>query len=278
MINLFDFTDYKAYLEHYYLKKKSENPRFSYQVFARTIGFNNRGFIYNIIKGSTHISKSHCIKISKALGHTKNETEYFENIVFHTQAKSEEERTYFLEAAQKVRTLKKSKVQSTTNDQYEFYSKWYHSAIRSIIGMFSFKDDFQQLGNKLTPPIPALQVKNSVHLLERLGLILKGDDGIYRLSDKSIRIGSAISQTAKNNFHAECTELAKNAIVSAPTDTRNVVSLTLGISKSTYKMIIDETEQFKNRIVELAAATDNADRVYQYQLILFPLSNDSTIR
>jgi uncharacterized protein (TIGR02147 family) len=143
--------------------------------------------------------------------------------------------------------------------------------------MFSFKDDFQQLGNKLTPPIPALQVKNSVHLLERLGMILKGDDGIYRLSDKSIRIGSAISQTAKNHFHAECTELAKNAIVSAPTDTRNVVSLTLGISKSTYKMIIDETEQFKNRIVEIAAAADNADRVYQYQLILFPLSNDSTI-
>lgn len=277
MINLFDFTDYKAYLEHFYLERKSANPRFSYQVFARTIGFNNRGFIYNIIKGSTHISKSHCIKISKALDHTKNEAEYFENIVFHTQAKSEEERTYFLNAALKVRTLKKSNVQSTTQDQYEFYSKWYHSAIRSIIGMFPFKDDFQQLGNKLTPPIPALQVKNSVLLLERLGMIAKGEDGIYQLSDKSIRIGSDISQTAKNNFHAECTALAKSAIVAAPADTRNVISLTLGISNSTYKMILDETEQFKNRIIEIAAAADDADRVYQYQLILFPLSNDSAI-
>jgi uncharacterized protein (TIGR02147 family) len=119
---------------------------------------------------------------------------------FHTQAKNEEERSYFLEAVLKVRTLKKSKVQTTTQDQYEFYSKWYHNAIRSAIGMFPFKDDFQQLGNKLTPPIPAEQVKNSVHLLERLGMIVKGDDEIYRLSDKSVRIGSDISQTAKNNF------------------------------------------------------------------------------
>jgi uncharacterized protein (TIGR02147 family) len=276
MMNLFDFTDYKAYLEHYFQDKKNENPRFSYQLFARKIGFNNRGFIYNIIKGSTRISKSHCIKISKALGNSKNETEYFENIVFYTQAKNEEEKSCFLERALKVRTIKKAEVQCTSKDQYEFYSKWYHSAIRSIIGMFPFKDDYDLLGRKLSPPISALQVKKSVQLLERLGMVIKGEDGSYRLSDKSIRIGSDISQTAKNNFHAECTELAKNAIITTPVESRNVISLTLGISKSTYKVILDETEQFKNRIIEIAAATDTADRVYQYQLILFPLSNDGT--
>ena len=38
-------------------------------------------------------------------------------------------------------------------DQYEFYSKWYHSAIRSLIDMYPFKDDYSWLAKNVYPPI-----------------------------------------------------------------------------------------------------------------------------
>jgi len=277
MTNIFDFTDFKEYLKHYFEEKKRANPRYSYQVLARQTGFNNRGFIHSIVQGSKRISKSHCYKISKALGHDKRETEYFETIVSCTQAKSDEERTFFLQRALGIRNMECTETQSVREDQYEFYSTWYHSAIRSLIGMFQFSNEFEQIGKMLTPALSAGQVKNSIRLLSRLGLIVLHKDGIYRLSEKNIRIGDGISNTAKNHFHAECTELAKNAISTIPHESRTAISLTLGMSQSTYELIREETEQFKNRIISLVANAEKADCVYQYQLILFPISNNESV-
>jgi uncharacterized protein (TIGR02147 family) len=277
MVNIFEFTDYKEYLQHFFSEKKRENPRFSYQMLARAMGFNNRGFIYNIVQGSKRISKSHCYKISKALGHSKNETEYFENIVSYDQAKNNEERMFYRERALLIRSIKGSDAKLISQDQYEFYSTWYHSAVRSIIGMHQFRGEFVQLAKKLNPAITAAQAKKSVQLLERLGLVVRGNDGIYRLTGKSIRIGADISPTAKTNFHAECTELAKKAIIREAPESRTAISLTLGMSRSTYEIVRNETERFKSRVIELAAGDEQADTVYQYQLVLFPLSNDGKI-
>ncbi len=277
MATIFDFTDFKAYLRRYFEEKKRSNPHFSYQLLARKAGFNNRGFVYNIIKGSKRISKSHCVKISLALGHDKNEADYFKNIVSSAQAKGDDERSFFLEKALRIKYGKSAEARLLRKDQHEFYSKWYHSAVRSIIGMHPFKDEFEQLGRKLSPAITAVQAKKSVQLLDRLGLIVKGEDGAYRITGKNIRIGGEIPLTVKNRFHGECTELAKKAISAGSPETRSVISLTLGISRPTFEILRQEMEQFKNRIIELSADDEKADSVYQCQLIMFPLSNDERL-
>jgi uncharacterized protein (TIGR02147 family) len=277
MTSVFDFIDFREYLQRYFRERKNDNRHFSYQLLAQKAGFNNRGFMHSIIKGSKRISKSHCDKISHALGHKKSEAEFFKNIVAYGQAKNDDERSLFLERALQIRSVRCTEVQLIRKDQYEFYSTWYHSAVRSIIGMYPFRNEFEQLGRKLSPSITVAQARESVRLLDRLGLIVKGEDGIYRIAEKKIRVSEDISQTAKNRFHGECIDLAKKAIANAPPGTRNVISLTLGISRPTIEIIRNETEQFKNRMIELAANDENADCVYQYQFISFPLSNDGKI-
>jgi uncharacterized protein (TIGR02147 family) len=277
MSAVFDYTDYKAYLQRYFSEKKGKNPHFSYQLLARKAGFNNRGFIYNIIKGSRRISKSHCAKISSALGHDKNEAEYFKNIVAYAQAKGDDERSFFLEKALRIKFGKSAEALLVRKDQHEFYSKWYHSAVRSIVGMHRFKDDFERLGRKLSPAITAAKAEKSVRLLDRLGLIAKGKDGVYRITGKSLRVGGEIPPTVKNRFHGECTSLARKAITDGSPNSRSVISLTLGISRSTFEIIRREAHQFKNRVVELSANDENADTVYQCQFLMFPLSNDQRL-
>jgi uncharacterized protein (TIGR02147 family) len=274
---IFNYTDYKAYLQGYFSEKKDKNPHFSYQLLARKAGFNNRGFIYNIIKGSRRISKSHCAKISLALGHDKSEAEYFKNIVAYAQAKGDDERSFFLEKAFRIKFGKSAEAHLMRKDQLEFYSKWYHSAVRSVIGMHRFKGEFEQLGRKLSPAITAAQAEKSVNLLGRLGLIVKGEDGAYRITGKSIRVGENIPLTVKNRFQSECTELARRAIMNGSPETHSAISLTLGISRRTFEIIRQEAEQFKNRVIELSADDEKADSVYQCQFIMFPLSNDERL-
>jgi len=272
MVNIFEYTDFKAYLQHYYEEKKSKNPHFSYELFTRKAGFNNRGFLFNIIKGNKNLAKAYCYKLSQALGHTKNEADYFENIVAFAQAKTDEDRDHFYQLAMQGKGATVTPALSLRKDQYEYYSQWYYSAVRAFIGLEPFEGNYQELGRRLSPAITASQAKKSIQLLHRLGLIAKGPDGIYCITEKKIRAGEEISQTARNRFHVECTELARNTIMDHCPDTHEISSLTLGISECTFEIIRTEVRQFKERIIQLANNDKRADRVYQCQLLLFPLT------
>jgi uncharacterized protein (TIGR02147 family) len=277
MPNLHEYTDFRSYLQKCFEEKKNKNPRFSYESFKQKVGFNNKGFLYNIIKGKRKLSKSHCYMLSKALAHTKEEAEYFENIVAFAQAKNEEERSYYYGSAMQSKCSTVTPAHLVRKDQYEYYSHWYHSAIRALIDLQPFKDDYRRLCRKLTPTITKIQAKKSVQLLQRLGLIAKDNNGIYHITRTKIKAGDEISQTARNRFHFACTELAKNSIMNHSPEKHNISSLTLGISERMYEIICKETKQFKDKIIELANSEKKADRVYQYQLIFFPLTNDEMI-
>lgn len=275
MVNVFDFVDFREYLKGYYDDKKRGNPHFSYQLLTQKAGFSNRGFVFNVIKGTKCLSKMHCFKLSQALGHSKKEAEYFENIVFFAQAKNDEQRDYFLEQAIQCKGKTVTESHMMRKDQYEYFSKWYHSAIRALIDVYQFNDDYVKLSQKLSPPITAMQAKKAVKLLERLNLIARKDDGTFYITEKSIKASSEISQSAKNRFYLEYNRLAKNTITNHPPEVRDIASLTLGISEKTYCLICKEIRQLKEKIIELANNDDKADRVYQYQHVLFPLTNEN---
>ncbi|MCX7726532.1 MAG: TIGR02147 family protein, partial [Chitinispirillaceae bacterium] len=155
MINLFDYDDFRIYLSDWYKAKKSTNPKFSYQMFAEKAGIKNKGFIYNIINGKKQLSRANAAKLSMAIGHNRYEAEYFENLVSFNQAKDIKEQRYFFERMCNIKNLRKSRAEAQIlrEDQYEFYSQWYHATIRSIIDMYGFKDDYKWLAKMINPPI-----------------------------------------------------------------------------------------------------------------------------
>jgi uncharacterized protein (TIGR02147 family) len=275
MANIFEFTNYREYLNRCYAERKQRNPKYSYQSFSDQMGFNNRGFLFNVIKGKRNLSfPHHCFKLSKALKHGRAESDYFELIVAFAQAKIEEERTHFWEKIQLRGRGKCAPPLEIEKEQYEYLSKWYHSAVRSLVDMYPISDNYEFLCRKIFPPITVGQAKKTIALLARLKIIRKGDNGVYRCTGKSIKASSEISQRAVNRFHVECTELAKQSVIFSTCKQHLVSSLTLGISEKSYKDIFDLTMQFKQAVLDIANKDEAADRVYQYQLVLFPLTTE----
>jgi uncharacterized protein (TIGR02147 family) len=279
-LNIFEYTDYKEYLKQYYQEKKEETPQFSYQLLSQKAGIKNRGYIYNTIhKPERTFNTAHCFKLSKALGHTKKEAEYFENIVNYANfvhLKDEEAAANYLRKALKIASESKVREQSIQRYQFEYLSRWYHSAIRSLMDIFPVSDNYEEVGKKLLSSVTPSQVKKSIELLERLGLIIKGEDGMYRLTDKNVRANKDISQVARNQFHIECIDLAKQTIQNESPQSRHAMSITMSISKETYGYIVNDTREFVEKIVSRIKNDTNPDRVYQYELLLFPLSKDET--
>ncbi len=280
MINVFDYSDFRKYLADYYADKKKANPRFSYQIIANKAGIKNKGFIYNIIKGNKALLKSNIYKISQALGHTRYEAEYFETLIAFSQTADVAGRKYLFEKMSAMKNLGKatSAAQVLRKDQYDFYSNWYHIMVRLIIGMYEFKGDYKWLSKMMDPPITATQAKHSIQLLEKLNLIRKGVEGVYRISDTNLTTGKDIMSIAFQNFHMACNDLAKRAFTQFPLAARNMTGLSLGISKDGYKKICDEIQNFQTKIIEMANADHGADQVYQLNFHFFPTSKSSPER
>jgi uncharacterized protein (TIGR02147 family) len=275
MDNILTYTDYRKLLSDYYEEHKRRNPGFSYQVFASKAGIPNRGFLYNVITGVKNLSKSSAVKLSQAMKLAPGEADYFENLVSFNQAKNLRERNYFFE---KLSAIKSSKPGSATvrelrEDQHEFYSKWYLSAVRSLIDMHPFSDDFAWLAKTVYPPIKPLEAKKAVALLERLGMIGKNADGVYEVADKTITAGKEIVQLGLLNFQVQTGELALNAIREMPREKRNVSGMTLGISRRMYESMCGEIRAFQAKLQAMAESDRDADNVYQFNFQLFPISN-----
>jgi len=185
------------------------------------------------------------------------------------------ERRYFFDKMNQVKHGEKAAriARRTRVEQFEFYAEWYHSAIRSLIDVYpSHSTDFAWIAKNVYPPITLKQVKHSIELLLGLGLIEADGKHGCRLTAKSITSGREMTSLAVQHFHRSTADLAKRAIEVLPVSKRNMSGLTLGISEETYRRICSEIEQFRSRIITLAEADDHADRTYQLNVHLFPVT------
>lgn len=271
---VFNYENYRTYLSDWFTEKKTVCKTFSYASFAVKAGFSDRGFINNVIHGRRDLTKESLIKIAVAIGLSKAESEYFENLVFFNKSTDLRERNFFYDKMRSVKTLGKAAWEATRirDEQYEFYATWYHCVIRSLIDMYPFKNDFKWLARSVYPPITVQDAKKSVELLEHLGLIERKSNGNYVVVNKIITTGNEIKNLAVQNFHKMAADKAKMAIEILPAGKRNITGLTMGISEKTYHQICDEIQIFRTKIMAIVENDEDADRTYQLNFHLFPFT------
>ncbi len=274
MVTIYDYEDYREYLSDYYKKKKAQNPNFSYQVFSNMAKFKNKSFFHLVISGKKNLGNTSIYKISQAIGHSKKEEEYFQNLVCYNQAKTLKEQNHFLDRLKGVKNSGKqfSKARLLREDQFEYISKWYHAVIRSLINQFGYENDYTWLSRTLDPPILPKEAKKSVELLERLGLIKKQRNGKYIVSDKTISTGKEAHSHAALNFHVDMIKHALNAAEYQTKNKRFLTGLTLGISQKTYNLICNKLQDFSAEILDIAKNDDDSDCVFQVNFQMFPVT------
>jgi len=280
MPDISTYTDYRKFLQDYYEETKAKNPGYSYHLFSVKAGMKSRGFLFNVLHGKRPISRSNIFSLSQAMRLNRYEMEYFENLVAFNQAKNLRERSYFYERFSSIKNSgpKAWKPQIVRNEQFEFYSKIHHSIVRSLIGMYGFKNDYQWLAKRVYPRITPGQAKKSVELLEKLGFVKKQKDGSYTLTGATIATPAEVVNLAVQNFHKQAGELALKALGDLPGDKRNITGVTLGISSDIYKTICEEVQAFRTRLLQIAEADRNADEVYQLNFQFFPVSKSAPER
>lgn len=267
--SVFEFTDYREFLKAYYDHQKSRHPAFSYRYFARKANINSSGFYKNVIDGKRSLGRSLILKFSEAMKLKKKEADYFENMVCFGEAKTVEEKRIYFERMMSLRKVDALQIQSS---QFEFYSKWYYSAIRELIGVIRFRGDHAALARMLEPSIRPDQAEKAIRVLEELGLIHKDEKGIYRRSQNLITTGPEVESLNVANYQIACMDLAKEAVDRHAPALRDLSTLTLSLSEEAFQVFKEEIISFRKRLLGLEQKFPKADRVYQLNTQFFPLS------
>jgi uncharacterized protein (TIGR02147 family) len=274
MPDIFTFTDYRKFLAAYYQEKKAESPAFSYQNFSRKAGFTSKSSVFNVMKGRKNLSKASSLQLAEAMGLRKREAQFFDTLVSFNQAQSFKERDFFFEQLNGIRpqSATASSAKQLRQDQFEFYAKWYHVVIRSLIDAFPFKGDCKRLASLVYPAITPRQARESLRLLQRLGLIEEAKDGSFRVTSKVLTTGSEVTSLAVQRFHLDTMQLAAQALQRLASDERNISGLTLGISKDAYGKIREVILECQQKIMDIAEKDSKTDGVYQLNFHFFPVS------
>lgn len=263
-----DYLDYRDLLSDFYKEKKAQNPFYSYQVFATQVGVDTSN-LAKIIMKKRHIATKSVPVVAKYCGMTGRNAEYFELLVHFGKAKTDQQsRVYF----EKLLSLKETPSNTLFEKQYEYYTKWYYSALRALIEYYDFRGDYTALGNQLNPPIGVREAKKGIQLLESLGLIKKDDIGRYRQTEKAITTGRQWTSAAINAFQEETIGLVREALSRHPRDSRDISTITMAVNSEQFGEIKERIREFRSSLIKYINEDNSPDRVYHMNIQLVPLT------
>lgn len=271
--NVFDYIDFRQYLRELFAALRRRDPRFSYRGFARLAGSSSPNFLQLILARKMAPNAEQLKSLAASVGLDGRNLKYLKQLVAFDAARTLEEKDRTLRAALRLASEDCARVLS--EEQYDYYACWYHSAVRAALGFYRMKageEDYAELGAMLRPPITAPRVEEAVTLLKQLGLIKVDADGCYVQSEPSVTTGDEVRAIQVMQFQGETMRLAIQALERCPPDKRDISTLTLNISEAGYREIRERIRAFRKEIMAVAERDTGDDRVYQCNLQLFPLA------
>ncbi|MFW5774919.1 MAG: TIGR02147 family protein [Chitinivibrionales bacterium] len=268
MVNIFDYYDYRKYLRDVYEELHTKNPHFSYRYIREKTGM-DPGFLVKVFNHQKNLPEKSIPGFIKLLKLKKKRADYFESLVLFGRAKSDIQKKAFFE---KLLSLKEPGSCRVDADAYEFYTKWYYTAIRELLGFYPFCGDYAELANLLTPPIKVSEAKKGVQLLERLNFIEKDALGKYRLKNRFITTGELCQSIAVREFQKQTIRLASDSLESIPREKRDISTITATLSEEGFKKLQKRLADFRREILSLANEEQHANCAYHINFQLFPIS------
>lgn len=269
MKSIYEYLNYREFLGDYYNHKKLTAKKFSHRIWASAAGFSASNFIKNVIDGKKDLGTKSIPKMIKACGMKKREGEYFTLLVGFAKAKSDSIKNSYFRKISEIRN--KRKVESLSEKQYRFYSKWYYPVVREIIVGKKVGVDFSKLAKLVLPEITYHAFANAVNELLKIELI-SIKNGIYHQSSNLIRKDEGVVSLAVRNYNDEMLDHAKRVIRELPVEERSVSSVTLKFNKDKYSLLANRIAEFRQELLQIAAGDSESDTVYHASFQLFPLS------
>ncbi len=266
-INIFQFTHFRKYLEQYQEQRVLEEPSFTRTEICNLLGLSkSRSYFADVLRGKK-VSPRMVQKFIEILNLNKKEAQYFKAMVQLDQAKNEQVRSQAMEELLHIHPTPEHLLNS---DAYDYYAKWYHSALFAILDVLDINGDLRPVQKRIFPKVSLGKLTSSIQLLIRLGLVRQNDDGFYKPTKDSISSGPYNNDELIRQYQLQCFELSKEALLTPSKNPHIMSTLVFSLSKEAYQKMEAELQAFKKAARRIVAEDSNKpDSVYHLNLHLF---------
>lgn len=269
MISVYKYIDYHEWLKVLFEEKKSSNQAFSFRQFGSKVNL-DPSFLAKVLSNKRELSEKSATAISTYLNLTEHESEYFQiMLAFSKEKKSDLKQEYYTT----LMTMRNVSSRVVIADHYEYFSKWYYSAVRNLIQFYKFDGkEYQKLGKQLRPEITALQARNAIEVLTQLNFISKNNQGFYEINEMAVSTGAEWSSHAIRHYHKNNINLAGQAIDTIPKKERDISGVTINVGKQDIPHIQNMINQFRKDLIQYVNEKAIPEQVYQVNMQFFPFS------
>lgn len=268
MPNIFEYLNYQSFIKDYYEARKRENGFFSYRFMGRMLGM-DPGFLVKVVQGKTLLPERAIPAVAKLCKLGEREAEYFEALVQYGRAKTREE---YKNRFERLIALRGMESRPLDPSQYDYYRKWYNGAIRALLTFWDFGGDFAALAARIHPPISEQEARESVALLESLGIIRKLPTGRYEVLGPPITTGEKWRSAAIGDYQQESIELALQSLMQDPRHVRDISTVTVAIRFPDLEEIKARIKELRQSLMHMMTDSGNPDCVYQINFQVYPLT------
>jgi len=269
MVNIFEYFDYRQFLKDFYEEQKRLKPYFSYRFISGRVKL-NPGYLVKLFQGKIHLGVRNIVAFADLMNILGKEREYFIELVHFGRAKHQNEIERRFDRLQSIKGIR---FRTVADNTVEFFTHWYHMAVRSLISIYPFDGkDYRLLGSLLSPRITAAEARNSIRLLEKLALVKKGEDGFYHVTEQFISTGEKWSSAAIRSHQRKFMELAMASLETTPRDIRDISTVTMTFSTRDMEALRERVKQFRQDLLLMSKDSSNEDSVMQLNIQVFPVA------
>lgn len=270
---LLEYEDFRAYLGDFFEFTKEGNPQFSYRKFSAQIGFASSATMKLIVSGKRNVAEESIQKIIKGLKFNRIEAEFFEALVYFTQAGEPSAKKRFFDRMLRIRKTSGMKVLDP--NYHDYFLNWYCVPIRELVNLKDFSENPEWIAHKLRPSITVAEAKKAWSLLVDMKMVTKDGEGRWRQSDLLLSSGLYNNSDLLTRFHEEMLKLATAALWKIHGKEREAGCVTLSIKKDKVDAAIKRLIQFRRDfLATYDCAEGDGDLLFHLNMHFFPVSID----
>ena len=264
---IFEYTDYREWIRDAFEDFKKRKSVVSWRYMAMKLDA-DPGNLLRVSQSKIHLSVNLIKPMAEFFGLDEKETAYWTELVHFGRAKTDSEA---LNHYEKMQMLKGIPLKRLAKKELEFYRHWYYNAIRSIIGICKFKDDYEGLAECCTPSITVGQAKEAVQLLYDLNMISTDKDGFWKVNDTFVSTGGNWRSEAVRAFQKETIRLAGESLERHAPPLRDISTVTMTFNMDDIALIREKIKEFRSELLRLSQEGTGDNTVFQLNVQLFPL-------
>jgi len=269
--SVFEYDDYRRYLNDLYVYYKQETSYFSYRYFSKRAGFKSPNFLKLVIDDNRNLTEESAEKTIKAFKLSKSEAAHFKHLVFFCQAKTMKSKVVFAKSMAKSKMI--SETYSLKQTQLKYYSNWYYIPIRELIGTSVFVEDSGWISEQFNGELKEKEITEAIEDLLMLGLIERNEQGKLEVTYDNISTASdRLSSSLIVNYHMDMIDKGGESIADYSSEHREVSSTCISCSEGSVVEFKKLIRDFRKDILTLAQKDSVADKIYQFNFQLFPIA------